>query len=85
MIEYNDGRMGEIMPFEEATKRALLEEEVKAIHVGTEEKLRELKQFKEQETKEVAAVVAYYGETLIRLEEKLDLIIKHFNIVRIIG
>ena len=85
MIENNDGSFSAIQPPEELLKalqeKSELLERAKAIHFGTEEELEAIK----QERAEVSGVVRYYGETLQRIEEKVDMIIKYFGIVPIIG
>ncbi len=85
MQEYKDGTFGEVAPAQEIVKK-LLEKEAEldktaAVHFGSPEYLEALK----QEKAEVSGVVKYYGETLLRIEEKLDRIIKHFKIYPIIG
>lgn len=86
MIEYNDGSLGEIKPLSEAFKEAQENPNVAAVHIGSMDRLKQMqKQLTESEDKELSEVVKYYGETFMRIEEKLDRIIKHFGIVKIIG
>lgn len=84
MIEYNDGKFGEIKELAEALKQ-INDFDVKALHIGTPEELAERKRQRELEEEEIGINVRYYGETLLRIEEKLDRIIKHFNIYPIVG
>ena len=85
MQEYNDGSFGDIKPFQ-AVKELLNDEsemkKTKAIHFGTEEQLERLKQ-KHQELLD-AKDLSVNGH-LIKIEDKLNMIIKHFNIVHIVG
>ena len=86
MIEYNDGTLGEIKPLSEAFKEAQENPNVAAVHIGSMDRLKEIqKQLTKSEDKELSKIIKYYGETFQRIEQKLDMIIKHFNIVHIIG
>lgn len=80
MQEYKDGSYGEILPKEDIFKKLMEDaseaERTVAVHLGTKEAL---------ENKKVLDGIMFYGETFLRVEEKLDRIIRHFNIVKIIG
>jgi len=85
MQEYNDGTFSEPKELSQLVKD-LQENEgelerTKTIHFGSKEELEAIK----LEKVEVSGVVKYYGETLLRVESKLDMIIKHFKIYPIIG
>ena len=79
MQEYRDGSYGDVLPKEEIFKKLLEDanecKKTVAVHLGTKEAL---------ENKKVLDGIRFYGETFLRIEEKLDRIIKHFNIVHII-
>lgn len=91
MQEFNDGTFGEIKEAEKFKEIFENPEELaktKAIHFGTEKELKEIRckkggafgqsNINEKDNKSVK-------EYLRDVEEKLDMIIKHFKIVRIIG
>ena len=81
MQEYKDGTCGEMRPLKELFSK--LENnpvelaKTSAVHFGTKEEL--------ESKKEVVAIVKWYGDTLLEVQNKLDKIIKHFNIYDIIG
>lgn len=86
MIEYNDGKLGDIKSIAECMQEAETNPNVAAVHIGSMDKLKALqKQLNDSEEKELSEVIKYYGETFMRIEKKLDMVIKHFNIVHIIG
>ena len=83
MIEYRDGHIGEIMSLPDLFKKLQEDgelEKVKAIHFGTREELVEKKYPRDTETEDTRD-----RDRIIRIEEKLDRIIKHFEIYPIVG
>jgi len=77
MPEFNDGHLGEVVPLPDISTltkfKALIEEkqeQIKRVHYG---EIDELQRFKDMR------------EAQVRIEDKLNMIIKHFNIVPIIG
>ena len=85
MQEYNDGSFGNIMEadkLKEVLSNPMELAKTKKIHFGTYEELQAMKQkVEELEDKRSSSV----KDCLLRVEDKLDMIIKHFRIVRIIG
>ena len=80
MQEYKDGTFGDVKTLEELKELLSDPQEIEktsAIHFGTEDEL--------QQKKEITAIVKWYGETLLDVHNKLDMIIKHFKIYPIIG
>lgn len=85
MQEFNDGTFGPIKTIEELKDAFSQPEELartKAIHFGTEEQLQKIKDLGEKINAGEGMGVKEY---LRVIDDKLDMIIKHFKIVRIIG
>lgn len=90
MQEYNDGSFGQIMAADELDKVLNDANELartKAIHFGTEEELQTIKNKTkgafgnpERRSEDNSSVKDY----LKRVDKKLDMIIKHFNIVHLL-
>lgn len=91
MQEYHDGSFGDIKDgaelLKELSENSLELDKTKAVHFGTEEDLRAMK---------VKAHGAFGGQAeyqdgtsvkdyLRRVDDKLDMIIKHFKIYPIVG
>lgn len=73
MAEYSEKDFGEITPLPSDKEKQLFEkanELAKKLHFGDMDELARFRDLRESQA---------------RCEEKLDMIIKHFNIVRIIG
>ena len=73
LAEFNDRSFSEVMPLENEKQKEAFDKVAalaKKLHVGDMDELQRFKDIREAQT---------------RIEEKLDRIIKHFNIVQIIG
>ena len=84
MQERNDGSFGDIMDGQELMEKLQKDAKelgnTKAIHFGTEESLKAMKEPQPESQNPMGT-----QDRLGRIEEKLDMVIKHFKIVRIIG